>query len=143
MKEIRLSNKEIAYLKDFVKKEGKSARKLARANILLLANEGKSVKEIIDITGASDTKILNVKKRYREEGLQSALKERPRSGRRKKYTAEQEAEIVAMASTPPPPGRKRWTIRLLAQEARKNPGFKTINHEMIRLILKRAKVSLD
>lgn len=85
MKKIKLTREELEYLKDFMKQKDRSARELARAHILLLANEGRSIKEIIEITGTSDTKVYRVKKRYREGGLQSALMERPRTGRPRKH----------------------------------------------------------
>lgn len=142
MKRIRLGGKEVEYLKAFVKKGRRSARELTRARILLLTNEGRTEDEIKDVLGICRATVSNIKRRYREEGLQSALTEKPRPGQPKKYTEEHKAEIIAMACTSPPEGRKRWTIRLLMHEVRKRPGFKTINHESVRLILKKAKLSL-
>lgn len=52
------------------------------------------------------------------------------------------AEIIASACTTPPEGRKRWTVRLLAEEMKKQRGFKTINRESIRLTLKKATLNL-
>jgi transposase len=53
-----------------------------------------------------------------------------------------EAEIIAQACTESPDGRKKWTLALLTEEMRKKDGFETINKESIRLILKKAKLSL-
>jgi len=142
MRRIRLNDSEVEYLKAYVKKGRKSARELTRARILLLVNEGKAETEVKDTLGICRATVSNVKKRYREEGLQSALTEKPRPGQPRKYTDEQEAEIIAMACTDPPRGRKRWTIRLLTSELNKRKGFKTINRESIRLILKKLKLNL-
>jgi transposase len=141
MKRIRLNDEDVEYLRVFIKKGRKSARELTRARILLLVNEGRTETEIKDILGICRATVSNIKKRYREKGLQRALTENPRSGQPKKYTEKEEAEIIATACTDPPRGRKRWTIRLLTAKLKSRKGFKTINRESVRLILKKAKLS--
>jgi len=142
MVKINLAKNEKKYLNDFLKKGRKSARELTRAQILLFVHEEKTEMEIKETLRISRATVSNTKKRYREEGLQSALKEKPRSGQPKKYTKKQEAEIIAMACTDPPKGRKRWTIRLLTEEIKKRKDFETINRETIRLTLKKAQLNL-
>ncbi len=139
MGRIKLTEKEVEYLSVFVKKGRKSARELTRAHVLLLVNRGRTEMEIKDTMGISRATVSNIKKRYREKGLQSALKEKPRSGQPPKYTKRHEAEIIAHACTKSPDGRKRWSLTLLTEELRKKEGFETINRESIRLILKKAK----
>ncbi len=142
MKKIKLIEKEVEHLKEFTKKGKKSARSLTRAHILLLADKGEKEMEIAEILNISRATVSNVKKRYREEGLKSALVEKPRPGQPKKYTERQKAEIIAQACTKPPAGRKRWSLVLLAEEMKSKEGFETINRESIRLILKKAKQNL-
>ncbi len=142
MDKINLIEKEEEYLHDFLKKGRKSARELTRAHILLFTHEGKTEMEIKNTLRISRATVSNTKKRYREEGLQNALTEKPRSGQPKKYTNKQEAEIIAIACTNPPKGRKRWTIRLLTKRMKRRNGFETINRETVRLILKKAKLNL-
>lgn len=142
MNKIKLTDDEINYLAAFVKKGRKSARELARARILLLTHDGKPEMEIKEILHISRATVSNTKKRYRDEGLQSALSEKPRSGQPRKYTDAQEAEIIALACTDPPKGRKRWTVRLLAERLQRRKGFETINRETVRLTLKKAKLDL-
>ncbi len=138
MARIKLTEKEVEYLSAFVKKGRKSARELTRAHVLLLVNMGRTEMEIKDTMRISRATVSNIKKRYREEGLQSALTEKPRPGQPKKYTERHEAEIIAQACTKSPNGSKRWTLTLLTEELRKREGFKTINHESVRLIFKKA-----
>lgn len=128
-------------MEGFVKKGTKKARAIARANVLLLADEGYSTKSISEITKVHRQSVWRIKKRYLEEGLESALEEKPRPGQPTKYTEKHEAEIIALACTSPPEGRKRWTLQLLTDEAQKRPDFKTVNRESIRLILKKARLS--
>ena len=98
--------------------------------------------EVRDTLRISRATVSNTKKKYREEGLQYALSEKPRSGQPRKYTDAQEAEIIAMACTDPPKGRKRWTIRLLTERMKRRKGLETINRETVRLILKKAELDL-
>ena len=136
---IKLEDDEVKFLRDFVKKGQKSARELTRARVLLLANKQKRDAEIADILDIGKNTVWRIKKRYHEEGLQSALVEKSRSGQPKKYTERHKAEIIALACTKSPDGRKRWSLTLLTEEMRKKKGFETINRESIRLILKKAK----
>jgi len=138
---IKIGEEKIKFLREFVKKGRKSARELTRARILLLANQQKWDTEIAEILGIGRNTIWRTKKRYREEGLQSALTEKPRPGQPQKYTERHKAEIIAQACTKSPDGRKRWSLTLLTEEMRKKEGFETINRESIRLILKKAKQS--
>jgi putative transposase len=142
MGRIKLTEKEVEYLSAFVKKGRKSARELTRAHVLLLVSGGRTETEIKDTLGISRATVSNIKKRYREEGLQSALTDKPRPGQPKKYTERHNAEIIAQACTKSPDGSKRWSLTLLTEEMRKKEGFETINRESIRLILKKAKQNL-
>ena len=116
---IFLAGEDKEYLKDFTKKGKKSARAIKRAYILLLAHDGEKEERISEILYISRATVSNIKRRYREGGLECALNEKPRSGQPKKYTEEHEAEIIALACTSPPEGRKRWTAELLAEELKK------------------------
>jgi putative transposase len=142
MGRIKLTEKEVEYLSAFVKKGRKSARELTRAHVLLLVSGERTETEIKDTLGISRATVSNIKKRYREEGLQSTLTDKPRPGQPKKYTERHNAEIIAQACTKSPDGSKRWSLTLLTEEMRKKEGFETINRESIRLILKKAKQNL-
>ncbi|HIH96988.1 MAG TPA: helix-turn-helix domain-containing protein, partial [Thermoplasmata archaeon] len=124
---IRIGEGETKFLREFVKKGRKSAREIIRARILLLANQQKRDTEIAEILGVGRNTVWRTMKRYHEEGLQSALTEKTRSGQPKKYTERHEAEIIAQACTKSPEGRKRWSLTLLTEELRKKKGFETIN----------------
>ena len=139
MLNINLKNSEVKFLTKFIRKGKKNARSLTRARILLLANKGKGDTEIANILGIGRSTALRIRKRYLEEGLQSALVDKPRSGQPEKYSEKHIAEIIAQACTQPPEGRQRWSLALLCEELRKKEGFETINKESIRLILNKSK----
>jgi putative transposase len=136
---IKLKKSELKFLTNFIKKGQKNARSLTRARILLLANQGKGDTEIAKILDVGRSTALRIRKRYLEEGLQSALVDKPRSGQPEKYSERHVAEIIAQACTQPPEGRKRWSLALLCEEMRQKEGFETINRESIRLILSKNK----
>jgi transposase len=139
MVNIKLKKNELKFLTKFIRKGQKNARSLTRARILLLANQGKGDTEIAEILGVGRYTALRIRKRYLEEGLQSALVDKPRTGQPEKYSEKHKAEIIAQACTQPPEGRKRWSLVLLCEELRKKEGFETINRESIRLILNKNK----
>jgi len=107
-----------------------------------LLNKGKKDSEIVDFLGVERTTIWRTRKRYLEEGLESALQERERSGQPRKYGPRQEAEVIALACSAAPEGRARWSLELLTEKLRQQKGLKSINRETIRLILKKTNVSL-
>jgi len=139
---IELKKKEILFLKKLLKKGTNKARKLTRANILLLANKSKQSDEIAMLLSVNRSTVAQVKKRYVWKGVSYALEEKPRSGQPIKYTKKNEAEIIAQACTKAPKGRKRWTVRLLTKELRKKKDIRNINRESVRLVLKKAELSL-
>lgn len=141
MRKLKLKPKEIAFLKQFTRKGQKSARAIARANILLLLHQGETGDSIADKLNVHRDTVYNVKTRFFKEGLNAALSEKQRTGQPMKYGKKKRVEIIAKACTTPPHGRKRWTIRLLAEELSNNKGFETINRESIRLILKKATLN--
>jgi len=98
--------------------------------------------EIKELLGISRATVSNIKYRYRKEGLQNSLTDKPRHGQPKKYSEKHEMKIIAQACIKPPDGRKRWSLTLLTEEMRKKQGFETINRESVRLILKKAKQNL-
>lgn len=142
MIEITLTIEEREFLQGFVKTGTKKARSIARAKVLLFADENYSNDEISKMTNVHRQGIWRIKKRYSEDGLNSVLNEKQRPGQPRKYTDVQEAEIIALACSKPPKGRKRWTIRLLVDRLQRRKGFETINRETVRLTLKKAKLDL-
>jgi len=137
-RKLKLSEKDQMYLKKMVKK----AKEINRGRILLLLDKGMKNEDIADVLDISVSTVAKIKKRYLDEGLDVALNDKYRSGQPKKYDDEKEATVIAFACTDPPKGRKNWTIRLIADEMRHFPGFETITHETVRLILKKAQLSL-
>lgn len=113
-----------------------SGRKLTRARILLQADEQLADEEIADAVGTSVATIERTRQRFVEEGL-GALSERPRPGASPKLSAKGAAHIIAVACSPAPGGRKRWTLRLLADRAVELGLCRDFSHESVRRLLKK------
>lgn len=97
-----------------------SARTLARARILLLANrasgERRTRKSIARMLGCWEARVIQTCRRFVQHGIDAALYEKPRCGGPPKVTGDIEAKLVVLACSDPSEGRKRWTLRLLADQ---------------------------
>lgn len=95
-------------------------RLITRAQILLLADrsEGqyRTRTEIAAVLRCSRARVIRTCRKFAQKGLHVALHEKPRSGGPPKITGDIEAKLVVLACSDPPEGRKRWTLRLLADQ---------------------------
>jgi hypothetical protein len=74
--------------------------------------------------------------------VESAIEERPRSGKPPKFSGKQQAKITALACSTPPEGRSRWTLRLLADKVVELELVDDISHKSVGEILKKTNSSL-
>ena len=81
--------------------------------------------------------MYNVKHRYQSEGLESALAEKPRSGKPPRISGEEKARVTALACSDAPEGYARWTLRLLADKAVELGFVDAISHNHVASILKK------
>jgi transposase len=149
MRQTIITEKYVVELNDAEKSElrrmttiGKaSARKIKRANLLLLSDSGHSDKAISAMLHTSISTIERTRKRYGEGGVDAALNEQPRPGRRLTLDGKQEAHLIALACSPPPAGRQSWTMQLLAERLVTLQVVEGISDETVRLRLKKANSS--
>lgn len=98
------------------------ARVLTRARILLKADAGRAGPgwedaAIADALECGARTVARVRQRYAGGGLDAALYARKPTGRQyRKLDGNQEAKLVALACSPAPDGRGRWTMKLLADK---------------------------
>ncbi len=138
---VTLTEEERETLRTLIKKGKASARKIARAHVLLLAEEGASDEAISAAVHVGTTTVLRVRQRVVEEGLESALTERPRPGAARKLAGSAEAVLIALACTEAPEGRTRWTMQLLADRLVELEVVEAISDETVRRTLKRGTSS--
>jgi len=139
---VKLQTEERDLLKQMVKKGKENARKITRCRILLLADEDKSDREIRDALYSSPNTIRQVRVRYRQKGMETAINERNRPGAPKKFTGKEKAKITAIACSKAPQGHSRWTVRLLADKVVELDIVDSISHMSIERILKKTNLSL-
>ena len=118
-----------------------AARKLNHARLLLYADEAagglrRTDQEIAGMLGIGPRTVERVRQRFVEEGLESALVPRPRPRGAYKVDPREQAQIIAIAKSDPPPGRKRWTLRLIADRL-VALGRGAVSPEAVRQVLKK------
>lgn len=139
---VNLSKSERKQLKELTTKGETSARKLNRARVLLLSDESngnryKKDEEISKILEISKATVYRIRERFCKEGLESTLKEKPRSGRPSEITGRQKAKITVIACTKPPEGYGKWSLRLLKERVVELDIIDSISHTSIKNILKK------
>ena len=134
---VQLSNEERRSLKTLFSGGSDSNRKQTRARILDLLARNTPATQIASLLGCSPTTVYNVKHRYQSEGLESALAEKPRSGKPPRISGETRARITALACSTAPEGHARWTLRLLADKAVELGFIDSVSHNHVRSILKK------
>ncbi len=134
---VTLTDEERERLEGLTRKGTASVRMVRRAQTLLLAAEGRIDADIAAALRIGVATVERTRRRCVEEGPDAALTERPRPGARPKLGPKERAFVVALACTAPPEGRKRWTMRLLAERVVELQVVPDITDEAIRLLLKR------
>jgi len=140
--EVHLTPQERKKLLAVVSKGRNKAGTIRRAHILLKTDEGKTDAEISQMLYISEQTIRRTRIRYREEGLESALEDKPHPQPELKLYDEKEAYLIALACSTPPAGRKRWTLELLAKQLIQDGIVEQIAPETVRLTLKKTVSSL-
>lgn len=138
---VTLSDEERQYLRDITTKGHTKARRLRRAHTLLLSDEGYSARFIAEALGCGTATVERTRQQCVEEGLEAALSEKPRPGRKPKLSGKEEALLVALACSEAPEGSARWTIRLLADKIVELTDHEVFSRESVRRTLKKTSRS--
>jgi transposase len=139
---VDLTEEEQGYLLDVIHKGKTTARRVARAHVLLCAAEGASDEEIAQTLHRGLSTVHRTRQRFVDEGLSAALSEQPRSGSPPALTGKQAAFLIALACSTPPAGRRRWTLQLLADRFIELRQIDMISPDTVGRVLKKTTSNL-
>jgi transposase len=138
---VKLTSKERKTLLSVVSKGKNKASVIRRAHILLKSDEGKTDREISELLYINEETVRRTRRRFCEEGLDGALLDRPHPESKGKLDEYQQAYLVALTCSDPPPGQARWTLKLLAKQLVNDGVVESIAPETVRLVLKKTHSS--
>jgi transposase len=123
-------------------------RRFIHARALLLCDTGADgpawyVPDVAKALGVNSRTIANIKKRFVKEGFEAALgrKTREKPPREVVFDEAFESRLIALACSDPPEGHRRWTVRLLADQAIEHKFAKSVSHMTVQRTLKKANLS--
>ena len=135
--ELSLNKRDRQIVDEFRAKGLHMAREFNRAHILSGLDRKLPERQIMEVLNVGRTAVWRTRAAYLTGGVQFALHDESRPGKPKRYGADAEAQVTALACSAPPPGAQRWTVALLTEAARRHPQMKTISRETIRRVLKK------
>jgi len=125
------------------------ARKFIHARALLLCDAGAdgpawNVADVATALGVTSRAIEHLKKRFVEDGIEAALDRKPRvkPPREVIFDGAFEARLITLACSDAPEGRRRWTVRLLADKAVELKIAESVSHMTVQRVLKKTNLSL-
>jgi len=141
---VELTSEERAYLKQLVACGSPKTLSRRRAQIWLLCDQGpegpawtdEQTAEAVDVTAMT---VSRARQALVLEGMEAALQRKPRPPRPPKLDGEAQAELARLACSTPPPGRARWTLKLLAAELVALEVVDSIAPETVRRALKKTR----
>src|SRR5687768_17378898 len=142
-----LSPEERARLRRLLRRDATTAMQQRRARILLAAETRAGYPAQTDVAvatavGVDARTVARVRAEFARFGLERALAGRTRVfPPRTKLDSAQEAQLVMVACSSPPPGQARWTLRLLAARLVELDVIPEISHETVRQTLKKTASS--
>lgn len=142
---VSLTEADRAELTKVVRSGVHPARMITRARILLLLDETQGTvsdrRVIAERVGTSEGTVYLVAKQFDAAGgnIEEVItrKKRATPPIEPKITGDVEARLIAMACSEPPPGRQRWTLRLLEKHVALTEGMPPMDHSTIGRVLKR------
>ncbi len=142
---VTLTEEEYDELKKITRKGKHLSQKVINALILLNSDEGpcsdskratnREIAKILDIT---ERKVERVRKRFVDDGLDTALNGKTAERvYEKKIDGDVEAHLIAMSCSEPPVGFARWSLRLLSEKIVTLEYLEKVSHETVRKALKK------
>ncbi len=118
-----------------------------RAMILLRVDQGEAGpgwhdERVVELLGVGLSTVHRTREQFVEEGLAATLRRKPSPNRQyRKLDGAGEAQLIALACSPPPEGRVAWTMQLLADKLVELQVVESIGEEAVRTTLKKTLCS--
>ncbi len=144
---ITLTPAQRAEVRRLVRHNATTALEQRRARILLASDAGAGLPPPTDLAvaaavGVDPRTVARVRERFARDGFAIALHGRPRRfPPRGMLSSDQEMRVAALASSTPPPGQARWSLRLLAARVVELQIVPPISAETVRTTLKKSGCS--
>src|SRR3990172_2944221 len=146
---VTLTVEERQKLEALTKTAKTNAKRFLYARSLLLCDAGAqglvwTVADTAEAMGVTPRTIEHLKKRFVEGGLDAAFERRQpeKPPRPVTFDGAFEARLIALACSGAPEGRRRWTVRLLAEKAVELSLSLSVSHMTVQRILKKTNLSL-
>lgn len=107
-------------------------RKVQRARLILMAEEGVTNTAIAQEVGLQRSMVIKWRQRFIDERL-AGLEDRPRPGRPRQYTEADRLRVIETACTQQPVGETHWSVRTLAKAT-------GVGRDTVHQILRRANL---
>ena len=120
---VKLNDSQREFLTKIVRERNESERTILRARILLLSEESQSMKrsirELAEELQTTETTIKTVRTEFATKGIEETVfrKKRVVPIQTRKINESVIQQILAIASSEPPPGKWKWSARMLCTEA--------------------------
>lgn len=141
---VTLTTAERDQLEALTKAGKRSARTVTRARILLLTDQadggpGWEDRRVAEALGCGHRTVERVRERFVTDGLDAALHHKPQANpsRDRVLDGAAEARLIALACEEAPDGRRRWTLRMLADKLVELEVVESISRETVRRSLKK------
>lgn len=146
---VKLKKQERQRLERLIRKGKSGAAQIVKARILLKADIGRygagwADERIIEALDTSASMVYRVRRGYAGKGLEAVLtrKKRETPPVRPLFDGEKEAHLIRLACSQPPAGRRRWTLRLLADKLVELAIMDAVNFNTVGRTLKKTNLSL-
>ena len=144
---VTLTEAERTELNTMVGKGKTQGYRIRHAQILLAAdeipgNQEWTDKKIAKAYGTTEKSVGNLRRRFVEKGISSALERQKRENPPKiRIDGETEAKIVALTCSEAPEGYSQWTLRLLADKVVELGIMESVSHTAIADCLKKTRLN--
>ena len=130
-----VSGSDLKTVNTLLKSGVQQVRVVLRALAIRQLASGRTASEVGELIGLTGKAVRAIARRYREGGLERALYEKARPGKKPLLDASTEQRIIAMVCGAPPEGQARWSVRLITAEVIKRKLVPKVGRETLRMLL--------